>query len=103
MGPGIPGDRGRLVSAAAIAAEAARHPLYVGERRPDRGIEFVEPEVGGDEAEAAVEADRGTDEDAVHIDDIGLQHGGAPSGCPGHRAIRPAVMSEYSYVWDREL
>ena len=50
MGSGVAGDKGALTLGAVLAAQVTRHPLYVGERRPDSGIEFVEPEIGGDEA-----------------------------------------------------
>ena len=83
MGSGVAGDKGALTLGAVLAAQVARHPLYVGERGPDSGIEFVEPEIGGDEAETAVEADGGTDEDAVDVDDIGLQPWRCSFGQPG--------------------
>ena len=71
-----------------------RATAVVGERRPDGGIEFVEPEIGGDEAETAVEADHaGTDENAVDVNDMGCLLGGAPSGSRRRSAI-PAVITQ---------
>src|ERR1700722_13050216 len=63
---------------AAVEIEAARKALHVRQRRPDRGVEFLETEIDCDEAVAAIDTDCGTDEHAVDFDDVRLQHGRVP-------------------------
>jgi len=69
---------------------ASREAVDVRKRGPDGLPEFFEAWVYGDEAKALVEADGYTDESAVNIDDVGLQHGAVPSdaGSAGNAVAR---------------
>jgi hypothetical protein len=74
--------RGRLgrctAGKAAGQIEPAREALHIGQRGPDRRVEFLEAVVDCDEAVAAIDANNGADEHAVDVDDMRWQHGLVP-------------------------
>ena len=75
----------------AAEVDAAGKALDIGQGRPDRPIQFFQLHIGGDEAITAIEADRGTDEGTVDIDDVGLQHGRGLSGPRSGNQVRATV------------
>ncbi len=76
---------GRSLSTAEV--DAPGKTLDVRQGRPDRSVKFIQLHVGGDETVALIQANSGSDESAVDIDDVGLQHGGSfrdrGQGCAG--------------------
>jgi hypothetical protein len=79
----------------------ARHAMDIGERRPDGVIKPLQAEVGGDEAIATVNANSGTNEHAIDIDDVGLQHREFLSNSAGQSAAEGHGEIEFKSATSR--